>query len=484
VTSPQQRIKDAMLWGVQYTGSPSLAARIMLTNQMLMLVMATALVYAIIFSVAGPGYEGLLALPFALEFFACMLANRMGWYNVARVGLMIGCGAALAVFASLFGRGSGIQLVLFPIVGFPLICFEPRERWQRWTCSGFIIVTFFALEISDYRVVQALGIFEANPIDAAIQHAIYYTVVLTTFVLTLLPLRLFYLASTRAEERLGRTNAELQRVNDQLNRARDEAVLANQAKNLFLANMSHELRTPLNAIIGYSELVRDELEESGVSEASVDLDKIRGAGKYLLNIVSDVLDLSKIEAGRVDMFWENFALADLIDEAAAWVRPHAEKRRNRLEVVFPASASGSALGSITADKTRLRQALINLLQNACKFTENGVVRVAASREHTTDTEWIVFKITDTGIGMAPEIVRELFQPFTRGDLDSMRKYEGTGLGLAISRRLCRMMGGDITVESTPGKGSTFTVRIPAHAAAPDESMTNPSAASDTFPRGD
>ncbi|HEY0136955.1 MAG TPA: ATP-binding protein, partial [Nannocystis sp.] len=450
MTSPQQRIKDAMLWGVPYAGSPSLAARIMLTNQMLMLVMATALVYAIIFSVAGPGNEGLLALPFALEFFACMLANRMGWYNVARVGLMFGCGAALAVFASLFGRDSGIQLVLFPIVGFPLICFEPRERWQRWACSGFIIATFFGLELTDYRILRILS---ASPIDAAVQHAIYYTVILTTFVLTLLPLRLFYLASTRAEERLGRTNAELQRVNDQLNRARDEAVLANQAKNLFLANMSHELRTPLNAIIGYSELVREELEESGVSEASVDLDKIRGAGKYLLNIVSDVLDLSKIEAGRVDMFWENFPLSDLIDDVAAWVRPHAEKRRNRLEVAYPASASGSALGSaalgsITADKTRLRQALVNLLQNACKFTENGVVRVAVSREHTSDAEWIVFKITDTGIGMAPETVRELFQPFTRGDLDSMRKYEGTGLGLAISRRLCRMMGGDITVEST------------------------------------
>ena len=480
--SPQQWIKDAMLWGVSYAGSPSLAARIMLTNQMLMLVMTTALVYAGIFSATGPGHEGLLAVPFALWFFACMLASRKGWYNVARVGLVSGCGAALAVFAALFGRGSGIQLVLFPIVGFPLICFEPRERWQRWACSGFVIATFFGLEISDYRLM----LLAASPIDAAVQRAIYFTVILTTFVLTLLPLRLFYLASTRAEERLGRTNAELQRVNDQLNRARDEAVLANQAKNLFLANMSHELRTPLNAIIGYSELVREELEESGVSEASVDLQKIRGAGKYLLNIVSDVLDLSKIEAGRVDMFWENFPLADLVDNVATWVRPHAEKRRNRLEVVYPASTSGgsSALGSITADKTRLRQALVNLVQNACKFTENGVVRVAVSRERTSDAEWIVFKITDTGNGMAPEVVRELFQPFTRGDLDSMRKYEGTGLGLAISRRLCRIMGGDITVESTPGKGSTFTVRIPAHAAAPDDSMTNPSAASDTFPRGD
>ena len=477
MTSPLQRVKDAMLWGVPYAGSPSLAARIMLTNQMLLLVMGTALVYAGIFSVAGPGNEGLLALPFALVFLLCMLANRTGWFNVARVGLMIGCGAALAVFASLFGRSSGVQLVLFPVVGFPLICFEPRERWQRWACSGFVIATFFALELGDYQVLRFIP---ASAIDPAVQRWIYLTVVLTTFVVTLLPLRLFYLASTRAEQRLGRTNGELQRVNDQLNRARDEAVLANQAKNLFLANMSHELRTPLNAIIGYSELVREELEESGVHEASVDLEKIRGAGKYLLNIVSDVLDLSKIEAGRVDMFWENFTLAEFVEDVAAWIRPHAEKRRNRLELGYPAAD----LGSITADKTRLRQALVNLLQNACKFTESGVVRINVSREQTADAEWIVFKITDTGIGMAPETVRELFQPFTRGDLDTMRKYEGTGLGLAISRRLCRIMGGDITVESTPGKGSTFTVRIPAHATGPDDSMSNPSAASDTFPRGD
>jgi signal transduction histidine kinase len=247
---------------------------------------------------------------------------------------------------------------------------------------------------------------------------------------------------------------------------------------MFLANMSHELRTPLNAIIGYSELIREELEDSGVHGASVDLEKIRGAGKYLLNIISDVLDLSKIEAGRVDMFWETFAIDDLVDDVAAWVRPQADKTRNRLEVVRPVD---SPLGSFTADKTRLRQALVNLLHNACKFTEGGVVRLAVSREMTVEAEWIVFKISDTGIGMAPETVRELFQPFTRGDLENMRKYEGTGLGLAISRRLCRMMGGDITVESTPGKGSTFTVRIPAHAVAPEDSLTDPTAASDTFP---
>ena len=463
-----------MLWGVPYTGSPSLAARIMLTNQIFILVLSAVLTYAVIFSALGQVREGLLAIPFALGFFACMLCNRFGWFNVARIGLIVGCGVIVAVFAMLFGAPSGIQFVLFPIVGFPLICFEPRERGQIVLCSCFVVLTFFGLELTHY------GLVPASVVDPAVQRWVYLTLGLTTFVLTLLPLRLFYLASSRAELRLIRSNSELQRVNDQLNRARDEAVKANQAKSLFLANMSHELRTPLNAIIGYSELVREELEESGVSEASVDLEKIRGAGKYLLNIVSDVLDLSKIEAGRVDMFWESFDIDDLVDDVAAWVRPQVEKTRNRIEVLRP---QADALGSITADKTRLRQALVNLLNNACKFTDAGLVRLAVSREHTDEAEWIVFKISDTGIGMAPEVVRELFQPFTRGEIENIRKYEGTGLGLAISRRLVRMMGGDITVESTVGKGSSFTVRVPAHAAMPEDSLSDPSAASDTFPPG-
>ena len=482
MTSPLQLARDAMLWGVLYAGSPSLAGRIMLTNQMLMLVVGTALVYAGIFSLVGPGNEGLLAMPFVLHFCLCMLANRAGWFNLARVGLIVGCGVALAVFASLFGRSSGLHLVLFPIVGFPLICFEPREHLQRWACSAFIIATYVGLEFGGYTILALIpGVPAIAPstVDPAVQRWIYVAVVLTTFVLTLLPLRLFYRASTRAEQRLSRANAELQRVNDALHRARDGAVLANQAKNLFLVNMSHEMGTPLDAITHYSERVRHELEDVGVREASVDLAKIHDAGKYLLDIVGDVLDLSKLEAGRVGLIPQEFALTDFIAELAARVRPHADKTRTRLEFVHP----GERLGSITADKALLRQVLVNPLHSACKATEGGLVRVTVAREQAAELAWVIFKISDTGTGMAPETVRELFEPFTRPDLDLAPSYGDTGLGLAISRRLCRMMGGDITVESTPGKGTTFTVRIPAHVSAPEDSIIAPSAASDTFPRG-
>ncbi len=232
--------------------------------------------------------------------------------------------------------------------------------------------------------------------------------------------------------------------------------LASQHKSQFLANMSHELRTPLNAIIGLSEMLLEDARALGTTDGVDPLDRILRAGNHLLTLINEILDLSKIEAGRVELHLEDVAIPPLVEDVAATIRPLAEKNGNRLAVVCPPDAGG-----MRADGTRVRQALLNLLGNATKFTERGEVSLAVARERADGREWIRFAITDTGIGMTPEQVAKLFQEFSEVDAATRRRYGGTGLGLAISRRFCRMMGGDITVASEPGRGSTFTIRLPA-----------------------
>ena len=237
--------------------------------------------------------------------------------------------------------------------------------------------------------------------------------------------------------------------------AKTAAEEANQAKSAFLANMSHELRTPLNAIIGYSEMLEEDAEAAGQKSFVSDLQKIRSSGKHLLGLINDVLDLSKVEAGKMKLFLETFDVAQLVEEVIATAQPLVEKNGNRLEVhVAP------DVGQIREDVTKVRQVLLNLLSNATKFTEKGTVRLEVTREADVTGSWVVFRVRDTGIGMTPEQTTKLFQAFTQADGSTMRKYGGTGLGLALSRKFCVMMGGDINVESTPGQGSTFTVRLP------------------------
>jgi PAS domain S-box-containing protein len=253
---------------------------------------------------------------------------------------------------------------------------------------------------------------------------------------------------------------ELRRVNAALERTRDQALEASRAKSAFLANMSHELRTPLNAVIGYSEMLHEEAQEAGQTQFLGDLNKIHTAGKHLLALINDVLDLSKIEAGKMDVFLENFDIARLVREVVTTVHPMAEKNSDALEVQLPAD-----LGTMQADATKVRQILFNLLSNACKFTKQGRVTLDAERISLGDSERIRIAVSDTGIGMTPEQTNRLFQDFTQGDNSTTRRFGGTGLGLAISRRFCRLMGGDITVTSEPGKGSRFTVDLPAEQSA-------------------
>ncbi len=236
--------------------------------------------------------------------------------------------------------------------------------------------------------------------------------------------------------------------------------LASQHKSQFLANMSHELRTPLNAIIGLSEMLLEDARALGTTDAVEPLDRILRAGNQLLTLINDILDLSKIEAGRMELHLEEVALPPLVEDVVATIRPLAEKNGNRLTVHCPED-----IGATRADETRVRQALLNLLSNANKFTDRGTVSLDVARKHAGGREWIRFAVSDTGIGMTGEQVARLFEEFAQVDVTTRRKYGGTGLGLAISRRFCRMMGGDITVESEPGKGSTFTIRLPAEAEA-------------------
>ena len=239
--------------------------------------------------------------------------------------------------------------------------------------------------------------------------------------------------------------------------ARQVAEAANSAKSQFLANMSHELRTPLNAIIGYSEMLEEDAVDRGHADYVPDLQKIRAAGRHLLALINDVLDLSKIEAGKLELYLETFDLSTAIADVATTVEPLVARRNNTLAV-----RCASDLGAIRSDLTRVRQVLLNLLSNASKFTEHGRITLEAERSGSG----VVLRVSDTGIGMTPEQMGKLFEPFAQADTTTSRKYGGTGLGLAITRRFCELMGGDVSVQSDMGRGSTFTVRLPVDASVP------------------
>jgi signal transduction histidine kinase len=272
-------------------------------------------------------------------------------------------------------------------------------------------------------------------------------------------------------------NELIQRVaeyTEDLHEAKVAAEAANRSKSAFLANMSHELRTPLNAIINYSEMLQEDAQDSGSEDFLPDLEKIQTAGKHLLDMISDILDISKIEAGHVTLYLENFDVATMIEEVMTTAQPLVEKKGNAL-----ALKTKGELGTMYADQPKVRQILLNLLSNAAKFTEKGVITIGVERMKIEKSrpakqnknndfqsgsnytsQVLIFRVSDTGIGMTDEQLEQIFKPFTQADASTTRKYGGTGLGLTISQRLCQILGGEISVESEDGKGSTFIVSLP------------------------
>jgi signal transduction histidine kinase len=255
---------------------------------------------------------------------------------------------------------------------------------------------------------------------------------------------------------LKQTEIELSRAIAEAQKARAVAEEANSAKSAFLANMSHELRTPMNAIIGYSEMLLEDAQALKQDSYASDLLKIHSSAVHLLSLINEILDLSKIEAGKMELFLEDVHLPTVIDEITNTVQPIVDKNANKLSV-----DCSEMIPMIKADSIKLRQILLNLLSNAGKFTHGGEINFTVSMENTPEIEWVVFKVSDTGIGMSKDQVDKVFDAFTQADNSTTRKYGGTGLGLTITKKFCEMMEGNISIESVPAVGSVFIVKLPA-----------------------
>jgi PAS domain S-box-containing protein len=280
----------------------------------------------------------------------------------------------------------------------------------------------------------------------------------------LVPVRLSGLLIEKNREQYIWTNveniADQKQAETELRQAKELAEQASRAKSAFLANMSHELRTPLNAIIGYSEMLKEDMIDLGCEELITDVQKVYVAGKHLLGLINDVLDISKIEAGKMDLYNEYFELKTIIQEVVSTIEPIIHDKGNSLKV-----DCSEMLGAMYADLTKVRQMLFNLLSNAVKFTEQGTITLSVTRYTEEGYEWVNFRVSDQGIGMTPEQLAKLFRPFVQADASTTRKYGGTGLGLAITKRFAEMMGGDVKVESVFGQGSSFTIQLPTYVTA-------------------
>lgn len=269
-------------------------------------------------------------------------------------------------------------------------------------------------------------------------------------------LKSYHTETQKARLQLQKARVEIQKHKLEAQRAKVQAQAATQAKAQFLANMSHELRTPMNAIIGYTEILQEDARDQGYDDFIPDLQKIHGASYHLLDLINNLFDMSKIESSKMELYIETFDIAPMIQDIVATITPLLEKQANALKV-----NCDNALGTMTTDLTKVRQNLLNLLSNANKFSKQNNILLVVTRETIEDIDWITFQVSDQGIGMTAVQMQKLFQAFTQVDSSPTRRYGGSGLGLAITKQFCQIMGGDITVQSQFGQGSTFIMRLPA-----------------------
>jgi signal transduction histidine kinase len=373
-------------------------------------------------------------------------------------------------FHAVFDKAAGRRLQLEPGAKVRLTGIFDVQSWQPVTRTGtgdFHILLRSPADVeilvtapwwTSDRALQAIGVVAAAALIAfgwvfVLRGKVHQqTATIRQKLETEVSLRKAAEAASRVQSEL----TELKRMEGELVAARDAAEEANRAKSTFLANMSHELRTPLNAIIGYSQMLREDCIGPDQPDVLGDLEKIERSGHILLGIINDVLDLSKIEAGRIELELQNVDVATVLRDVYNAVEPLARQQGNVVSLDCPEDARLAY-----ADLPKLRQSLLNVVNNACKFTQNGHISVAVRRLRNGSGNWTEVRVSDTGIGIRPEHLGKLFRPFSQVDGSATRKYNGTGLGLAISKRFCQLMGGDIAVESAPGRGSCFSLRVPA-----------------------
>jgi signal transduction histidine kinase len=425
---------------------PGLIRRILLLNTMSCVIMLCIFPYIFIFWTIEP-FVSVLSLCAALSYLLVLGLNHKRRYTAARQLFIVTQTPIIGIFAQLFGPDVALENVLFSCAIYPVLLFELRQWRQSLPGVVWSVGYFYALMAMQHAPLPGVPRVALSPAVALIFKYSFNGIAFFLLLAGVIYLSWLY---ARAEAQREHT---IQQLTDAVE-ARSRADEANETKSRFLANMSHELRTPLNAIIGYSGLLHETLEDAPLDADALreDITRIEDAGRHLLTLVSDILDLSKVEANQVALHIEPVSLVALFEALGAQIAPLVAAQRNRWHIERDPS-----LDMIQTDKMRLTQILLNLIANAAKFTRDGDITLLARRD---GADHLTLAIRDTGVGIAPDQQERIFEAFVQADDSFTRTHQGTGLGLTLSRRFATMLGGALTLESAPGQGSTFTVRLP------------------------